>query len=87
MKGLSIAGFVVAAILLALAPSLTMIYREAYPAELAKREALAACARGEPGFNRLLAEERARCYAGLPQAPPEVAPIVPRQEQIAANTP
>jgi hypothetical protein len=83
MKSWSIAGLVLAAILLALAPAAGMIYCEAYPAETVKRSALAICARDEPSFNRLFAGERARCYARLLQAPAEDAPLVPRREQVA----
>jgi hypothetical protein len=82
-KALSIAGFIVVAILLALTPALSTIYHEAYPAEQAKRAALAVCARTEPGFNRLFAEERARCYARLLPAPPNEPAVVPRLEQVA----
>jgi hypothetical protein len=83
MKNWPIAGLIVAAILLALAPAAGTIYCEAYPAETAKRSALAVCARNEPGFNRLFAGERARCYTRLLQAPPGDAPLVPRREQVA----
>jgi len=83
MKGLSIAAFLIAAILLALAPAASTIYRDAYPVEAAKRAALAACGRDDPGFSRLLAGERARCYARLLQPAPEDSPVVPRREQVA----
>jgi hypothetical protein len=83
MKGLFIAGLVAAAIMLALAPALTTIYREAYPADALRREALATCAHDERGFNRLFAGERARCYARILRAPPADAPPVPRRVQVA----
>jgi hypothetical protein len=85
-KTLSIAGFVVAAVLSALAPALATIYREAYPAEPAKREALSACARLDPGFNRLFAGERALCYQRL--MPPREEPVLlPRRLEVAAAAP
>jgi hypothetical protein len=83
MKGLSIAGFIVAAILLALAPAASTIYREAYPDEAEKRAALAACAQDDPGFNRLFAGERARCYARVLQRPPSPTAPVPRSVELA----
>jgi hypothetical protein len=85
MKALSIAGFAVAAILVAMAPALTAIYREAYPAEAGKREALAACAVADPGFNRLFAKARARCYSRLLPAPQEPPPLVPREQLVAVT--
>ena len=87
MKGLSIAGFMLAATVLAVTPALTTIYREAYPAEAARRAALAGCGQLDPGFNRLIASERAQCYAHFLQAAPDKPPMVPRHRQIVAAGP
>jgi hypothetical protein len=84
MKTLVALGLMVAAILLALAPAVSTIYSEAYPAEPVKRSALAACARDEPDFNRLFADERARCYQRFRQSAPPETPLVPRRLQLAA---
>jgi hypothetical protein len=87
MKALVALGLVTGSLLLALAPAISTIYCEAYPAEPAKRSALAACARDEPDFNRLFADERARCYQRFRQSPPPETPLVPRRLQLAAAAP
>jgi len=81
MKALSIPAFLIAAIALALVPAVSTIYGEAYPAEAAKRAALAVCAQSDPGFDRFYAGQRAQCYARQLSAP-RVAPAVPRREQL-----
>jgi hypothetical protein len=86
MKALIALGLVAAAIMLALAPAISTIYSEAYPAERVKRSALAACARDEPDFNRLFADERARCYQRFRQVAPPETPLVPRRLQLAGAT-
>jgi hypothetical protein len=83
MKGLSIAAVLFASVALALAPTVSTVYREAFPAEPAKRAALAACAQVDPGFHRLIAGERAKCYARQLQGPTPPAPV-PRRGDIAA---
>jgi hypothetical protein len=85
MKALSIGGFAIVAVGLALAPAASTIYREAFPAEATHRAALAACARLDPGFNRLIAAQRAECYAHFLQPAPEKAPTVPRRHEIAVS--
>jgi len=70
---------------LALTPAISTIYREAFPAEPVKRAALAACAQADPGFHRLIAGDRARCYARQLQLPPPPDPV-PRSEEIAGAT-
>jgi hypothetical protein len=83
-KGFTIAGCVAAAIVVALAPAVGLIYGEAYPADDDRRLALAACGHDQPGFNRWLARERSRCYVGLRQGPPPAKPaLVPRRIQMA----
>ena len=82
MKALSIAAIVTAALVLALAPAIGMIYGEAYPDDGNKRAALTACGLADSGFSRLRAEDRARCYARFLQTPPADRPRVPRHEQI-----
>jgi hypothetical protein len=82
MKGLSISAFLLASAGLALVPALSAVYREAYPAEPVKRAALAACAVLDPGFDRLIANARARCYARQLQAP-ELPVAQPRSEELA----
>ena len=84
MKGLSIATVLFAAIALALTPTISTIYREAFPAEPTKRAALATCAQADPGFRRLIAEQRAQCYARQLQAPAPPAPV-PHRHDIAAS--
>jgi hypothetical protein len=84
MKALSIAAFLVGAVLLALAPAASTIYREAYPVEPVKRAALAACAGADQGFDRLIAGQRAQCYARQLQAP-ETPEMVPRSVEIAQS--
>jgi hypothetical protein len=82
MKMLSIASLLLVGIALALSPAIGAIYGAAFPAEPEKRAALAACAQDKPGFDRLLADERAKCYARqLPT--PEAPERVPRSEEIA----
>jgi hypothetical protein len=85
MKALSVAAFLLASVALALAPAFSMIYREAYPVEAGKRAALAACAEADGGFDRLIADQRAQCYARQLQAP-ERPEEVPRSEQLARAT-
>jgi hypothetical protein len=41
------------------------LYRAAYPADPVKREALEACARSDPNFNRLDTIDRNSCYANI----------------------
>ena len=53
MKALSIGGFAIVAVGLALAPAVSTIYREAFPTEATRRAALAACARLDPDFQVL----------------------------------
>lgn len=84
MKGLSIAASLLAAVVLALTPTVSTIYREAFPAEPTKRAALAACAQANPGFRRLIADQRAKCYARQYQTTPPVDPV-PRREQLAGS--
>jgi hypothetical protein len=85
MKALSICGFAIVAIGVALAPAASVVYRDAFPVEAAHRDALTACARSDTGFNRLIAADRAECYAHLLQPAPEKAPLVPRRREIAAS--
>ena len=85
MKLLTITAIATAALLLALAPVVSTIYGEAYPGDGAKRAALDACALADPGFNRLNAGERARCYARVLQTPPADSPQAPRREEIAES--
>jgi hypothetical protein len=84
MKGLSIAAALFASVTLALTPTIATIYREAFPAEPEKRAALAACAEADPGFRRLIAEQRAQCYARQLLAPEAPLPV-PRALEIAAS--
>lgn len=83
MKVLAIAAIVTAAFLVALAPAIGAIYGDAYPGDSKKRAALAACSASEAGFSRLLAEDRAQCYARFLAAPPTEPARVPRREQVA----
>jgi hypothetical protein len=85
MRALSLGGFAIAAVGLALTPAASTIYHDAFPAEAAHRAALGACAQLDPGFNRLIAAERAECYAYFLQSVPEKAPMVPRRREIAAS--
>ncbi|MBV8776881.1 MAG: hypothetical protein JO258_06760 [Alphaproteobacteria bacterium] len=80
MKAFAIPAILAAAFGVAVAPVAVAIYRDAFPADPARRAALAACAQ-DAGFNRLIAADRARCYAQAlsPAAPP---PPVPRRLQI-----
>lgn len=41
------------------------LYRLAYPADAAKRDALDQCSRGIPNFNRLDSADRDNCYASF----------------------
>ena len=82
MKVWSIAAILLASVTLALVPALSMIYREAFPAEPTKRAALSACAETDPGFHRLIAEQRAQCY-GQQLPAPEVPLSAPRALEIA----
>ena len=82
MKVLSIAAILLASVTLALMPAVSTIYREAFPAEPTKRTALSACAEADPGFHRLIAEQRAQCYAQQLQAPEAPLPA-PRALEIA----
>ena len=84
MKGLAIAASLLGSVVLALTPAISTIYREAFPAEPDKRAALAACAQEDPGFHRLIAGERARCYARQLQAPAAPVPV-PRSHEIAGT--
>jgi hypothetical protein len=86
MKALSVAAVLLASVALALAPAVRAIYREAYPVEAAKRAALAACVTADPSFDRLIAGQRAQCYARQLQAP-EKPEMVPRSLQIAQSAP
>jgi hypothetical protein len=81
MKGFSVAACLLASVALALAPAVSTIYRQAFPAEPVKRAALAACAQADPGFHRLIAGQRAKCYARQLQAQPPLD-MVPRSEEI-----
>jgi hypothetical protein len=83
MKVLSIAAILLASVTLALVPGLSSVYREAFPAEPTKRAALSACAEADPGFHRLIAEQRVRCYVQQLQAPQAPLPV-PRALEIAA---
>jgi|HubBroStandDraft_6_1064221.scaffolds.fasta_scaffold379000_2 hypothetical protein len=85
MKALSISGFAIVAIGVALAPAVSMIYRDAFPVEATHRAALADCARIDPAFNRLIAADRAECYAHSLQMAPQKAPLIPRLREIAAS--
>jgi hypothetical protein len=85
MKGFAITASLLGSAALALAPAISTICREAFPAEPAKRAALAACAQEDPGFHRLIAGDRARCYARQLQAPAPPDPV-PRSEEIARVT-
>jgi hypothetical protein len=85
MKFLTVTAVVTAALLLALAPVVSAVYGEAYPSDGTQRAALNACAAADPGFNRLNAGARARCYARLLQAPAAPAPLLPRREEIAES--
>jgi hypothetical protein len=82
MKGWSIAGLLLASVALALTPAISTIYREAFPAEPIKRAALAACTQADAGFRRLIADDRAKCYARQLPAPPPPLEMVPRSEEI-----
>jgi len=42
-------------------------FRDAYPADPFKSEALAKCIAGDPGFVRFFPDDRARCYARQPR--------------------
>ena len=81
---MSIAAALLASIALALTPTVTIIWREAFRAGPAKRAALPACVEAHPGFRRLIAEQRALCYARQLQAP-ELALPVPRTLEIATS--
>jgi hypothetical protein len=81
MKCLSVASLLLASVALALAPAITTIYREAFPSELVKRAALTACAQADSGFDRLIAVERAKCYARQLQTVPAPEPV-PRSQEI-----
>lgn len=67
--GLTMAVLVVvgAAIGGALLPTLLRRDRAAYPAELAKQQALELCSQADPTFVRFLASDRAACYAHFPR--------------------
>ena len=82
MKGLAIAASLLGSVVLAFTPAISTIYREAFPDEPTKLAALAACAQADPGFHRLIAGERAKCYAHQLQTPPAPVPV-PRREEIA----
>ena len=62
MRGLTIAGILVGALLIALAPVADTLYRQAYPADRVRAQALISCARENPDFDRLNAAARAACY-------------------------
>jgi hypothetical protein len=81
MKGWSIAALLLVSVALALTPAISTIYRESFPAEPIKRAALAACAQSDARFSRLIADERAKCYARQLPAPPPLE-MVPRSEEI-----
>jgi hypothetical protein len=87
MKGLSVAASLLAAVALALMPAVSTIYREAFPAEATKRAALAACVQADSGFRRLIAVERAKCYARQWQAPPQFDMVPRREEIVDSGTP
>jgi hypothetical protein len=85
MKGLVIAASMLGSVLLPLTPAISTIYREAFPTEPAKQAALAACAQDDPGFHRLIASERAQCYARQLLAPAQPDPM-PRSREIVRTT-
>lgn len=85
-KFLSIAAIMTMAMIVALAPAASTIYAEAYPLDGVKRAALDTCA-ADPGFDRLQAGERARCYARLLQVPAMDSPLPPRRLDIADTGP
>jgi hypothetical protein len=82
MKGVAITISLLGSVVLALTPAVSTIYREAFPTDPTKRAALATCARADPGFHRLIAGDRAQCYARQAPAPPLPDPV-PRSEEIA----
>jgi hypothetical protein len=84
MKGIAIAAVLLVSVTLAMTPTVSTIYREAFPTEPTKRAALAACAQADPGFRRLIAEQRAQCYARQLQTPPPPDPV-PRRDDIATS--
>ncbi len=77
MKALPLLSFVGAAWLIAVAPVAATVYAEAYPADPARAAALAACARDDPGFDRLHAADRAACYRRRGPAPGDAAAPAP----------
>ncbi len=69
MKGLTIATLLAAAVLIAMFPAIGTVYSAAYPDDPARQHALSICTRDDPGFNRLLAIDRAACYQRLLNLP------------------
>jgi len=87
MKEFVIAASLLGSMALALTPAVSTICREAFPAEPVKRAALAACAQTDPGFHRLMAEDRAKCYARQLQAAPQPDPVPRSLEIVDGATP
>ena len=73
MKGLTIAGLLFGGIFVALVPVAHALYGQAYPADRARRQALASCTRADPDFDRLNAVARAACYRQFLDLPPDPA--------------
>ncbi len=85
MKGLMISALLAAAVIFAVTPVASTVYADAYPKDPLKRQALEACFHANPGFNRLLAAERAGCYERLMRAQaPTSLPNQGRQLHIPA---
>ena len=82
MKLCSAIGFVGGLAVLGMLPAAGAWWNDAFPNEPGKRVMLDACARSDPGFNRLLAAARRVCYrrgldsgqaAPTPRPPPASA--------------
>ena len=75
MKGFTLSALLATAVAAWFAPVASTIYRDAYPSDLPKRQALALCLQADSDFNRLLAGARAACYG---RRLPALAPVAPQ---------
>ncbi|HZT86597.1 MAG TPA: hypothetical protein VFA12_01425 [Stellaceae bacterium] len=80
----TVIGWLLAFVMIGVTPLATTMYRDAYPAELQRREALDRCSLGDPTFVRFLAAQRDACYRRFFAAPSSsAAPPAPVQPGLA----
>ena len=84
MKGLMLSCLLAGAAVIAVTPVLSTVYADAYPTDPLKHAALERCVESSSGFNRLLAAERAACYARLIPTPAAIQQAKAPPAQVAA---